>query len=104
MLPTLKKQYPQFNFLHFDPTEAENIKDEAIFIDTVVGINKVQIFTDLKNFKFSPRNSVHDFDLTVFLGLMLKLKKIKLFKIIGVPEKYTLKKAVLEVAEVIKRI
>ena len=103
IMPNLRKRFPRFNFAYFDPTEGE-IENQAIFIDTVVGIKKVRTFYDLKNFKFSPRNSVHDFDLPVFLALMLKMKKINSFMIIGVPEKYSIKKAAMEVGEIIKRI
>ena len=73
-------------------------------MDSVLGVKKISIYKDLKNFEESPRNSVHDFDLPVFLGLMLKLKKIKSFKIVGIPTDYYLEKAVDEVSKLLKRI
>jgi len=96
IMPVLEKKFPGITFVSFDPTEAEVIKDDSIILDTVEGIEKVRIFYNLDHFARSPRNSVHDYDLPVFLGLMLKLKKIKRFIIIGVPENYPLKKSIEE--------
>src|SRR3989344_5064822 len=104
IMTKLKNKLPGINFMHLDPTEAGTIEDNAIFIDTVLGIKKIEITSDLNKLSLAPRNSVHDYDLPIFLGLMLKLGKIKSFTIIGVPEISNLKKAVEEVGNVIKRI
>lgn len=102
--PALVKEFPDIDFVVFDPTEENEISDKPIFLDSVVGLRKIRIFNDLKKFQLSPKNSAHDFDLPVLLGLILKLKKIKSFTIIGVPEKYTVKRTFDEVSEAIKRI
>lgn len=102
--PGLEKIFPEIHFLAFDPNEETETDIGPVFMDIVSGIDKVRVLRDLKNFRISPRNSVHDFDLPVFLGLMLKLGKIKSFKIIGIPEKYSKKRAITEVAREIKRI
>ena len=93
LMPHLKAILPSYNFEVFDPTEVSDISDNSIFLDTVTGINKVKIFTGLKYFLLSPRNSVHDYDIPLLLGLMLKLGKIKKFKIIGVPANYSFEEA-----------
>lgn len=81
----LSAKFPQFEFVEFDPTEDEINDTYPVFIDSVLGINKIIILTNLDNIEASPRNSVHDYDLMVELLLLKKLKKIKGFTIIGVP-------------------
>jgi len=103
IMPGLTRKFPEINFKHFDPTEGA-IADKAILVDVVHGIKKVQKFNDLNYFIKSPRNSVHDYDLPLFLGLMLKLKKIRTFTIFGVPADYKQKQAFNELSEMIKRI
>lgn len=100
----LEKKFPEIDFVLFDPNEDSEVADKPIFMDSVTGIKKTKIFNDLKHFEISPRNSVHDFDLHVFLGLMLKLKKISSFKIIGIPSKLFEKKALQEVTKILKSI
>ena len=104
IIPFLRKKFPEIDFVYFDPTEETEISENPVFLDSVEGLKKIRILTNIKNFYLSPRNSVHDFDLPVFLGLLIKLKKINSIKIIGVPDGHNLKKAVLEVARIIKRI
>ena len=104
MMPYLSKKFPQINFLPFDPTESTETENKMIFLDTVFGIKKIKLITDLKNLRLSPRNSVHDYDLPLYLGLMLKLKKIKEFTVIGLPVNYPLKNAFKEVSPYIKDI
>lgn len=104
IMPALVKEFPDIDFVIFDPTEDSEITERPIFIDSIIGIKKTKIFNDLKHFDLSPRNSVHDFDLPVFLGLMLKLKKISSFKIIGIPSKLFEKKAIQEVTKILKNI
>ena len=88
LLPKLRRLCPVFNFEKLDPTEElsllENNQD-LLLIDSVIGIDKVTIFHDLDFFAYSPRVTVHDYDLPINLKLMQKLGKIKKFTIIGVP-------------------
>lgn len=85
---TLQKKFPQFNFINLDPTEEITDNENGlIIIDAVSGIKDVKVFRSTYDFKLSPNISLHDFDLPLQLGMMLKLKKIKSFMIIGVPQK-----------------
>lgn len=89
LLPLLKKHCPDIDFDILDPTEELifNSNQDLILVDTVIGITKVTIFHDLSSFAFSPRVTVHDFDLPINLGILQKLKKIKNITIIGIPAK-----------------
>lgn len=102
MMPYLKKELPQFLFRHFDPTETDKICDRPIFVDTILGSKKITIYSDLSEFQLSPRVSAHDYDLPLFLGLMIKLSKIKNFTLIGIPNEYTLKRALKETVKVLR--
>lgn len=67
-----------------------------IILDVAKGIKKVEVFSDLS--KLSERNllSLHDFDLSYFLKLMEKMRKLKKVMIIAVPmcgEKEEVKKS-----------
>lgn len=88
ILPHLKKNYPTIRFVLFDPTEQINCqkKQDLILIDTVFGINKVKVFSDLDVFAKSPRFGVHDYDLRLDLSILIKLKKLKKITIIGLPQ------------------
>lgn len=70
-------------------------------MDVVEGIYEFQVFSDLK--KLSPHRmfSLHDFDLTFFLGLMERLGKVDKVQIIGIPIDYDKEKAKEEVRQVL---
>lgn len=86
LIPFLDKQFPQYHFLRYDPTEDLSTNTHhLIFIDTVRGIQNVTLYKNLLLFQNSPKNSVHDYDLLLHLQIMLKLKKIKKLRIIGIP-------------------
>ncbi len=87
LLPKFKLLCPQIHFEILDPAEEIQLKhnQDLILIDSVIGIDKVTIFHDLDFFAYSPRVTVHDYDLPINLKLMQKLGKIKKFTIIGVP-------------------
>ena len=87
LLPKLQQQFTDIEFVLFDPTEelSEPIPEHIYIIDTVVGIKHIMIFDDMSEFLLSPRFSVHDFDLPLFLGMLKKLGKIKEVTIIGIP-------------------
>lgn len=89
LIPHLKKKFPQIGFLHYDPTEElpENFSGKFILIDTVTGISKVTVFSNLNKFSPSPRVTLHDYDVLLNLKLMMKLKKIKEVTVIGIPQK-----------------
>lgn len=88
LLPKLRQFCPQFNFAILDPTEElQSEYQDFTCIDTVLGIDKVTVFHDLDFFAYSPRVTVHDYDLPLHLGLLQKLGKLKKITIIGVPAK-----------------
>lgn len=104
IIPKLKKLFPQISFIHFDPTEELKTEKnkELIFIDTVVGINKVIKSSSLNHWTLSPRVSAHDYDLPLQLGILTKLKKIKSLIIIGIPSRGNENEAVREVGKILK--
>lgn len=99
LFPKLKKELPDFNFIHFDPTEEVPLgkTKEFILIDTVMGLQKVTIINDLDHFILSPRVSPHDYDLPLELGILQKLKKIKRIKIIGLPQNIKMEEALKQI-------
>ncbi len=104
ILPKLAK-INGFEFTAFDPNEQiEKQGKHLLIVDTVLGIKKVTVFSekDLANLVTQTRYSAHDFDLGFSLRFLLKLGKIESAKIIGVPPKYDEKKAVKEIAEILK--
>lgn len=102
LIPKLKKEFPDINFVHLDPTEEFplNKSQSFVLIDTVIGLDKVTKFNSLNHWAASPRISVHDFDLPVSLGILQKLGQIKKITIIGIPKKGKLKKLTKEVKTV----
>ncbi|HAO81305.1 MAG: hypothetical protein UV57_C0009G0009 [Parcubacteria group bacterium GW2011_GWD2_43_10] len=84
--PQLASEFPEVNFILQDPLEDWPDKDKLIIIDTVVGLNKVQVFTSLADFANTPLVTMHDFDLKNELAFRAKLGKLPPFVIIGVPE------------------
>lgn len=104
LLPTLKKQFPEIEFVHFDPTEeiTDRLRMNLTIIDTVAGIKKVTIYKTLKNFERAGGLSVHDFDLYFFLGLLQKLNKLKKITIIGIPQNARISDLKKEIVETLK--
>lgn len=103
ILPQLQKNCPDFSFEVFDPTEdlPLDTDQEFIFIDTVIGIDTVIIFHDLRYFAYSPRVTVHDFDLPLNLGVLQKLGKIKKITIIGIPQESNTQKTIQEIVYIL---
>ena len=86
LLPLLQKEFPQIEFIEFDPTEnfPEEL-DEICMIDTVKGIKRPQVFTDIDVFINKKGVSMHDFDLAWEMKLLKKTGKLKNIYIIGIP-------------------
>jgi Ni,Fe-hydrogenase maturation factor len=98
MLPELRKAFPGIEFREFDAAEdLEREGRELLIIDSVRGIGKVGIYKDTDAFLESPRFSLHDFDLPIYLRLLKKAGIVEKVTIIGVPadgpEKETLAQA-----------
>lgn len=88
LLADLRKEFPSIEFKEFDAVEQlEEEGEELIILDSVEGIEKVQLFDSLDRFVDSPRYSLHDFDLPIYLKLLKKLEKLKKVLIIGIPAK-----------------
>ena len=82
----LQKEFPQIEFIEFDPTEnfPEEL-DEICLIDTVKEINVPQVFTDIDQFINKKGVSMHDFDLAWEMKLLKKTGKLNNIYIIGIP-------------------
>jgi len=102
--PDLEKAFPDVQFREYDPTEdLPEDTEKLIIIDTVEGLKKPQIFTDIDAFASQKTYSMHDFDLGWSLKLYKKLRMFKTIKIIGIPSNFTLKNS-LEVFKAVTSI
>ena len=106
LLPLLSQKFSAFKFEFYDPTEDIDLKDKSdlIMLDTGINLKKTALFRDLKYFELSPRNSVHDYDLPLQLGLMKKLGKFKKLYIIAVPARGKTSKILQEVKAILTAI
>ena len=85
LVPKLRQQFPDSTFEIKDPNEEWDVPERLIVIDTVKGIDQVQVFHGLETFSRAPRVSMHDFDALTQMRLLQKLGKLKEVTIIGVP-------------------
>ena len=104
IMPELQKNFPEINFEIKDPNEEWKISEELTIIDTVLGIDDVKVFTDLKSFSKSPNVSLHDFDAYSNLRYLEKLGRLKKIKIIGIPPMISQEKAAEEVSKLLKSL
>jgi Ni,Fe-hydrogenase maturation factor len=103
MIEELKKKFPNIEFKEFDPTEdLEKEGRELNIIDTVEGIKKTVLITNIDLIKVMKVFSMHDFDLGYNLKLLKKLKKIDKVNIFGVPMKIKKKEALEQLIVLIK--
>jgi len=81
----------------------EQIMEEKFdyIMDVVEGIDEVKVFDNLKLLNPHRMFSLHDFDVTFFLGLMEKLGKVDKVKIIGIPMEMDKNKAKEKILEII---
>ena len=85
ILPELKRRLPDVQFVVKDPNEDWEVPEELVVIDTVVGLDQVQVFEDIDKFVTTPRITMHGFDALMNLKLLQKIGKLKKLKIIGIP-------------------
>lgn len=107
LLPKLKKKFPRINFLAFDPTEElppDILKKELIIIDAVAGIDRVTKFEGLSHWRLSPKNTVHDFDLPLSLGILQKLGRLKNITVIGIPAEQKTKRVWRDLIQLLNAI
>ncbi len=102
VLPRLQEELPQISFEIKDPQEEWEFIKEITILDTVYGIKKVTVFTDLSHFIDSPKFTVHDFDALSNLQLLQKLGKLEKVRIIGIPPDLSEKEALKEVAAILQ--
>ncbi|MEK7631824.1 MAG: hypothetical protein AAB445_03080, partial [Patescibacteria group bacterium] len=99
IIPQLARARPDWHFEFRDPLdEWAEVPNPLVIIDTVRGLEKVQIFTDLTPFADAPRVSLHDLDLLAHLQLLQKLGKLKNLTLIGVPPSLTPDEAVRQIS------
>lgn len=103
ILPRLRIECPEITFEVIDPNEDWAVSTEIILIDTVIGIEKVTLFSALEQFVASPRITMHDFDVLANIRLMKKLGKITSVTIIGIPPNMSERSAAEKVSEMIKK-
>ncbi len=86
LLPKLRRDFPHVTFLEVDPNENFIPEGDCLIIDSVKGIQDVQLFHNLEDFSVTTSVTPHDYDLGLHLRLLLKLGKIHRVKIIAVPQ------------------
>jgi hypothetical protein len=91
LLPDIERSFPEVGCIHADPTDEwlEPTDTDVIIVDSVHGIAAVTLFTDPGVFAKTVRTSVHDFDLSTELPLLLKIGRISSVVIIGIPPTVT---------------
>ena len=101
----LQKRFPNAEFREFD--SAENLGDagrDLIIMDAAKGIGHVTLLEGVDNLEQSKVYSMHDFDLSVTLRILLKIKAIDSVKVVAIPSDYPEKKAVEEAAGIISTL
>jgi len=105
ILPMLRQRFPQAEFREFD--SAENLEDagkDLIIVDAAEGISKVELIEHIEDLEQSHAYSMHDFDLSVTLRILLKIKAIDSVKIVAIPSGYPEQKALQEAAVLISTL
>jgi len=95
LLPELKKEFPNIEFIGAENPEDIEGEPEINIIDTVEGIKEARE-VELEEVKMHKCCSLHDFDLAMSLKLLKKMGKLKALKIIGIPMSYSKKQAIKE--------
>lgn len=103
ILPRLRERFPDIQFQEVDPNEEWDVPEEVVVIDTVMGIDAVQVFDNLERFVSAPRVTMHDFDALAQLRYLQKLGKIKKVTVIGVPSAISEDEAYEAVSAVIEK-
>ncbi len=77
-------------------------KEFEYILDVVEGIDKVEVFDNLKLLNPHKMFSLHDFDVTFFLSLLERLGRIDKVRIIGIPMGYGFDKARKSVEDILQ--
>lgn len=104
LMKRLQEKFPDIEFQELEPTD--NIPEEKTLhiIDTVIGIDDVQVITDIDKIVTGKVYSLHDFDLGFNLKLLKKAKRIRSVKIIGMPAQMKEEKAFSALVKTIKTL
>ncbi|MFA6587463.1 MAG: hypothetical protein WCT08_00170 [Patescibacteria group bacterium] len=93
LLPILQKTYPKHKFILQDPLDEWQMPAKLFIIDTIKGLDKVQVFKSLQEFENAPRVTMHDYDLLTNLAFLKKLNKLPEFQILGIPPEMAFEQA-----------
>tara|TARA_Y100000310_G_C20661058_1_gene804835 strand:+ start:1826 stop:2236 length:411 start_codon:yes stop_codon:yes gene_type:complete len=104
LLPNLKQEFEEIEFVEIDPTEDLPEEEQFIIIDTIINISEVKVLNDIDKIESMPNYSLHDFDLGFNLKLMKKLGKVKEVTIIGVPVNMEVDKSLESVKKIISNL
>ena len=102
LLGPLASKFPEVEFKEFD--SAENLESEGrdlFILDVAKGIDKVTLLNGLDDIEITHAYSMHDFDLSVTLRILKKIKVIDSVRIIALPVDYDEKKALKEAIKII---
>lgn len=82
----LQREFPYIEFKEFDAVEDLHMEGRVLYIlDSVEGIENVEVITDIDMLLVNKIYSVHDFDLAYVLKLMKKMEMLDKVTIFGVP-------------------
>ena len=104
LMPKLMELLPECEYIKADPTENFIPEDGSLIVDTVTGIERIQLFDDIYQFSSVQHVSMHDFDLSFHLRFLDKLHKLARVQIIGIPQYYATESAAREVADLIRTV
>ena len=78
--------YPGYEFVPMlRPEDLLQTKDDLWILDTVKGIDKVQLLNDINDLELTPSSTCHDLDLGFYLKLMEASGQVQKVNIIGIP-------------------
>ncbi len=104
LLPKLKAAFPAVQFSVQDPLDEWEIPPSLTIIDTVQGLEHVQVFDSLDAFQQDRRVTMHDFDLGMQLQFLKKLGKLPSLRIIGVPPTLSEDEAFTQITAVLRHL
>lgn len=103
IMPKLQEAFPNIDFVMEDPNDLDiPVEDEIYFIDTVKGLKKPRMITIDEIKATQARATAHDFDLSIHLLLVKKIKPEIEIGIIGIPMGYNATDTLREIKVVIK--
>ncbi len=101
LLPELRKNHPEMNFVELDPSEDLPHEKELIIIDTIINAMGVMVLDNIDAFAGTKTCSLHDFDLGTNLKLAKKMGLVKKITIIGIPPSMKEKEAAEKIGDVL---